>query len=86
MSTPPAAPRVPRQFAVLGFESTHAALDAESLLLDMGIDVAPIPTPRSLGALCGIALRLEPADAGRALHFLGSAGIVVGSSGTVEDV
>ena len=60
---PPAGARVPREFAVLGFGSTHEALDAESLLLDMGIQVVPIPAPRSLGSLCGIALRLhQPAQ------------------------
>lgn len=78
--------RVPRDFSVFGFKSTHAALDAESLLLDMGLDVVPIPTPRSLGAHCGIALRLEPADAARALDLLSNAGIAVDAQGTVQDV
>ena len=54
--------RMPRLFKVLGFASTHDALDAEALLLDLGIDAVPIPAPKALGTLCGIALRIEPAD------------------------
>jgi len=67
--------RQPRPFAALGFGSTHAALDAEALLQDLGLDVVPIPAPKELGALCGIALRLELADEERALRYLESAGI-----------
>lgn len=78
--------RTPRLFALLGFASTHDALDAESLLLDLGIDVTPIPAPKALGTLCGIALRLEVADEPRALGYLSGAGIVVGARGEVEDV
>jgi len=78
--------RTPRLFKVLGFASTHDALDAEALLLDLGIDVVPIPAPKSLGTLCGIALRLEIGDERRALSYLSGAGIVVGASGEVEDV
>ena len=63
--------RTPRRFAVLGFASTHDALDAEALLLDLGIDVVPIPAPKTLGTLCGIALRLEIADETRALALSG---------------
>ena len=63
--------RTPRRFKVLGFASTHDALDAEALLLDLGIDVVPIPAPKTLGTLCGIALRLEVADETRALDLPG---------------
>lgn len=83
---PPARGRVPREFAVLGFGSTHAALDAEALLGDLGVGVVTIPTPRTLGAHCGIALRLELDDLGRALRLLDNAGISVESQGTVEDL
>jgi hypothetical protein len=78
--------RTPRRFKVLGFASTHDALDAEALLLDMGIEVVPIPAPKTLGTLCGIALRLEIADETRALTYLEGAGIAVGARGEVEDV
>ena len=75
-----------RTFAVLGFESTHDALDAESLLGDLGIDVVPIPAPKIIGAHCGIALRIELEDEARATEFLGSAGITVGARTEIEDV
>lgn len=78
--------RHPRLFKVLGFASTHDALDAEALLLDLGIDVVPIPAPKTLGTLCGIALRIELGDESRALGYLTAAGIVVGPLGEVEDV
>jgi Protein of unknown function (DUF3343) len=78
--------RAPRSYRVLGFASTHDALDAEALLDDLGIAVTPIPTPRSLGSLCGIALRLEPADAERAQRYLADASISVASSADIDDV
>ena len=78
--------REPQTFMVLGFPSTHDALDAESLLGDLGIEVVPIPTPKSIGALCGIALRLAPADEERAVAYLQSAGIAVSARATILDV
>ena len=78
--------RAPRQFAVLGFESTHDALDAETLLGDLGIDVVPIPAPKSIGARCGIALRMEVADEDRAKGYLHAAGIEVVARVLIEDL
>jgi hypothetical protein len=78
--------REPRIFAVLGFESTHDALDAETLLDDLGIDVVPIPAPKTIGAHCGIALRIEVTDEGRAVGYLEAAGIAVIARARIEDV
>lgn len=78
--------RTPRPFAVLGFASTHEALDAESLLTDMGLDVVPIPAPKDLGALCGIALRLELSEEDRALGYLAAAGMAASARAEVCDV
>lgn len=78
--------REARTFAVLGFASTHDALDAESLLDDMGVDVVPIPAPGALGAHCGIALRVLPSQESRALTYLERAGIAVSGRATIEDV
>jgi len=78
--------REPQPFVVLGFPGTHDALDAESLLGDLGIEVVPIPTPKSIGALCGIALRLAPADEERSAAYLQSAGITVSARATILDV
>jgi hypothetical protein len=78
--------REPRLFAVLGFGSTHDALDAESLLVDLGIEVTPIPAPRTVGAHCGIALRLALADEDRAVAYLAAASIEVAARVHIEDV
>jgi hypothetical protein len=52
-----------RPFAVYGFATTHDALAAEAAAKAAGVPVTPIPAPRELGSLCGIALRFEPSDA-----------------------
>ncbi len=78
--------REPRPFAVLGFASTHDALDAEALLLDLGIDVTPVPAPPTVSARCGIALRLELADEDRAGGYLEAAGIQIAARAVIEDV
>jgi len=76
----------PGTFVVLGFGSTHDALDAEALLEDLGIDVVPIPAPKALGALCGIALRIPPEQAERAQEYLRRADIMVVGTTSIEDV
>ena len=78
--------REPRPFVVLGFGSTHDALDAEALLEDLGIDVVPVPAPKALGALCGIALRVAPEQAERAEKYLSRAAIKVVGTTRIEDV
>jgi len=78
--------RQPRPFVALGFASTHLALDAEALLLDLGVEVVPIPAPASLGRMCGIALRLDPADEEMALHYLDRSGIEVAAKTDITDV
>jgi len=70
-------------WVVLGFGTTHGALAAERLLLDIGVPVTPIPAPKDLGQLCGIALRLDPADVPRADEALENAGIPVRARRTV---
>ncbi len=78
--------RQPRVFAALGFSSTHDALDAEQLLQDLGITVVPVPAPKDLGTLCGIALRIELSDEERATGYLSAAGITVTARIEIEDV
>lgn len=75
-----------RRFAVFTFVSTHDALDAERLLLDLGIDVVPIPSPASAAAICGIALRAETHEAQRAAGYLEAAGIEVAEQLEIEDI
>ncbi len=81
-----AGPRTPREFVVYGFATTHRALDAEALLRDMGVQVVPVPTPKSLGALCGIALRVDPEEAERVEMLLLRAALDWSARATYEDV
>jgi hypothetical protein len=78
--------REPHPFVALGFASTHDALDAEAMLGDVGIGVVPIPTPKAIGAGCGISLRLDPADELRALEYLARAGIQVAARVDITDI
>ena len=80
------SPRTPDTFVVLGFATTHAALAAERLLLDIGVPVTPIPAPKDLGQLCGIAMRLSPVDVARAEGALANADIAVRARTTITDV
>lgn len=75
-----------RIFAVLGFASTHDALDAEATLKRGDIDVVPIPAPKSLGSLCGIALRIAVEDVVLAQEQLQTASIVITATSEIEDV
>lgn len=75
-----------RTFEVLGFGSTHDALDAEALLEDLGFTVTPIPAPPGLSATCGIALRIEMDDSERVHLYLDRAGISVARRGVIEDL
>ena len=50
-----------RPFVVFGFASVHDTLEAEDVLRAAGVPSATVPSPRELGALCGIALRVERA-------------------------
>lgn len=78
--------RAPREFVVLGFGSTHDALAAEAVLKDMGVPVVPVPAPRELGTLCGIALRVPPADAQRAETLLVAASMSPTGRVVIDDV
>ncbi len=63
------------RFTVFGFETTHDALAAERALLEAAVPVVAVPTPKTLGALCGIAIRAPLADAERVERALVAAGI-----------
>ncbi|MBS3957089.1 MAG: DUF3343 domain-containing protein [Clostridiales bacterium] len=80
------AARCQHHFVIFGFTTTHAALDAERVLLDLGVPLIPVPAPKGFGALCGIGLRLDVADAVRAAEYLDRAGIEVARSVEVADL
>ena len=61
-------------FIVYGFATTHDALVGERTLLAADIIHMTIPTPKSLGALCGIALRVPEGSAHDAEAALAAAG------------
>lgn len=73
-------------FSVLGFKTTHEALSAEELLKEAGLDVVPVPTPRQLGSLCGIAMRLPPGQVEQALAVLSRVDIRPEAVASIEDV
>lgn len=75
-----------RRFQVFGFTTTHDALAAEDALKSADVAAVPIPTPRALGSLCGIALRVEPRDSAAAATVLGDAGIAWKGPVELEDV
>jgi ribosomal protein L7Ae-like RNA K-turn-binding protein len=78
--------REKRAFTVLGFGSTHDAMAAEALLKDLGVPVVAVPAPKEIGALCGIALRLEQEDDVRAKKLLARAQIAWTQEATVQDL
>ncbi len=55
---------------VLTFASTHAAMAAEDALRDVGIALQVVPLPTWVAVDCGLALRLDGADVGRAVQEL----------------
>lgn len=63
------------KFTVFGFDSTHDAMRAETVLLSAGVDIVLIPTPRSMGTLCGFAARVPLTQADAAMVEMRSAGI-----------
>lgn len=76
----------PRLFAVYGFASVHDALTAESILKAAGVGVTAVPSPKELGELCGVALRIDPGEEDRAERLLASAGRQPRAKASMEDV
>jgi hypothetical protein len=75
-----------RDFVVFGFATTHDALIAEGVLLDAGLEVAPIPTPAALGFKCGLALRLPVAQAAPARSVLNKGGLAPTAEASIQDI
>lgn len=78
--------RALRRFVVFGFATTHDALAAEHALRQQGVEVVPIPTPASLGAFCGIALRVPHRLEEEARATLVAALLPPASEALIEDV
>lgn len=58
---------------VFTFNNTSDAINSERLLLGGGVAVKVMPLPSSLGAGCGLCLRLGSADLHRAGRLLNEA-------------
>jgi hypothetical protein len=80
------SPREVKTFTAYGFASTHDALAAEAAAREAGVPVTPIPAPRELGSLCGIALRFDPSDVPGAEAALTRSGIVWTARSDIRDV
>lgn len=78
--------RTPHPFLVFGFKTTHDALLAEDLLRDVDFDAVPVPTPKSLGSLCGVAIRVPFEQGNVARAELIAAGLPPASEAEIEDV
>jgi len=65
--------REPTRFVVYGFASVHDALAAETILKGAAVPVTPVPSPKELGELCGIALRVSPEHDEHARRLLSGA-------------
>jgi hypothetical protein len=56
---------------ILAFRSTEDAIMAERKLLDSGVDVRVMPTPKAIGPACGMCLRINREEMQRARMMLG---------------
>ncbi len=74
-----------RPYVVFGFETTHDALTAESVLASAGVLLTVMPTPKILGALCGISLRVAEDDAPDTERRLTEAGIAWSGNARILD-
>ncbi len=75
-----------RDYLVYGFGSVHDALAAEVMLKGASIDVVPVPSPKELGDLCGIALRVEPEEGDHVERVLTSARLEWKARAEMHDV
>lgn len=55
---------------VLAFESTHAAMAAQSAFSQAARSFALIPTPREISAGCGMSLKFKAQSAAEAKSFV----------------
>lgn len=57
-------------FYVITFNSTHHAIKAERTLMENGLDVRTIPTPREITASCGFSIKFLEGDINEIKNFL----------------
>ncbi len=49
-------------FYLISFNSTHHAIRTEKLLLEEGMKIMTLPTPREIAASCGLSIRFDLED------------------------
>ena len=62
-------------YGVVLFYTTSSALRAEKALVDSGVEVKLIPTPRQFSSDCGLALRFPWQDRARVEELLAMLGL-----------
>ena len=60
---------------LIAFEQTHAALEAEELLINSGIRARIAPLPAEVSAGCGFCVVISPADKEHAEATLKAGGL-----------
>ncbi len=68
-----------REYGVVLFHTNSAALRAEKTLLQHGLAIKMIPTPREFSSDCGVSLRFEWGEEARVRQLLESARVEIGS-------
>ena len=66
-------------YGVVLFFTSSAALRSEKLLLQGGLTVKLIPTPREFSSDCGMALRFDWSDEQRVRALLNSSSVEISS-------
>ncbi len=65
----------PREM-ILIFRGTHQVMSAEKHLKRGGVPMRLIPVPRRLTSDCGLAIRINPEEQGRAREVLAAAKLI----------
>ena len=65
-------------YGVVLFYTTSSALRAEKALVESGVEVKLIPTPRQFSSDCGLALRFPWQDRARVEELLAMLGLQLG--------
>lgn len=63
------------KYGVILFYTSSAAMKAEKILGQNGLNVKLIPTPRELSSDCGVALRFNNSDSAKVNIFLQQADV-----------
>lgn len=75
---PPGSQKAPHEPALLLFDTTHAAMEAEDTIIDRGFWCEVVPRPPEVSdTLCGLAIEVTRQDLDEIVSLLKQAGISV---------